>query len=413
MSNYYNILADRILEKYKVEEPTKKPLNEAWAASTPDWLKDVFKQSYRTGYGSMDLAKEKMYRSKKYKKAFDKYKSAGYSDAAARLRATSEFIGNNPQISNIDYKNSSDPAVGDSVYNITRRLNELGIDLTSNDLKFIEDTPPTSKNDERLQSPNLAFFYFKSDNDLYMDQIYVPGVNENEKFGIYEQPFISLKMVGRAFHNISFKKISQNCTAFAYVDISNIKRVDFNKKYRDRYNNAWDFTKSVVQGKERFPSKINKDSRIYKYSNRELDPSYGDYDYDKSGYVKIPPAQRYADILEKNKLKKYATKLTNLENALKKTQDKFRDIMSNASLEDLGGGNLSYDSGLFFSNFYKAYHYYQDCLNIIDKAGVPGTDEFYEYLDREDFSTTIEKSEKFVSVAEKALKNFAYAELDF
>lgn len=411
MSNYYNILADRILEKYKVEEPTKRPLNEAWAASTPDWLKKVFKHSYRTGdiYGSNN----KIMRGKKYKKLYQKYINDGFSNEAAERHAMHDYREGQPMYSNIDYKNSNDPEVGHSVSNIVTRLQQLGVDLQSDDLKFIESEPPTSKNDKRLKPPYLSFFYFKSPRGGYLDQIYVPGVNENEKFSINAEPFFSLKMTGKAFHNISYKKISENCDGYAYLDTTNLKRREYGREKASRNSNATDTIELIKQGKERFPSNINRDSAVWRSNPGSITPKYGDYGYDKSGYIQIPSSQKYAEVLEKAKLKKYAEMLTDLENTLRRVADKFRDIMANASFEQIGDYNLASVSSSFLSTFNDVYRHYNLLLSYVERAGIPDTDEFYDKLKQAGFYRDIENTKKQALIAEDKIKELAYTELDF
>lgn len=411
MSNYYNILADKILEKYKVEESIKKPLNEAWAASTPDWLKKVFKHSYRTGdiYGSTN----KIMRGKKYKKLYQKYIDDGYSKESAKIHAMQDYNEGQPTYSNIDYKKSNDPEVGSKFSNIVTRLQQLGVDLQSDDLKFIESEPPTSKNDKRLKPPYISFFYFKSPKQNYLDQIYVPGVNENEKLSINAEPFFSLKMTGKAFHNISYKKISENCDAYAYLDTTNLKKREYGREKASRNSNATSTVELIKQGKERFPSNINRDSAVWRSTPDSMSPSYGNYDYDKSGYIKIPSSLKYAKVLEKAKLKKYAEMLTDLENTLRRVADKFRDIMANASFEQIGDYNLASVSSSFLSTFNEAYRYYKLLLSYVERAGIPDTDEFYDKLKQSGFYRVLKNTKKQALVAEDKIKELAYAELDF
>ena len=167
INNYYNILAESITKKYAT------PLNEAWG-NAPDWMKGPLTRGNNT---------DNMLKSKVYQKAYANAKAQGKMDYQAAGEAE-EAWQNAKGITEVDFADYQQPRgqyTSDSKKTLRSQFMEKGIDLNNPNMKFIEGEPPKSKNDPRIQPPNIGIWYIPSQKGRAYDQVYAQGINDLEK----------------------------------------------------------------------------------------------------------------------------------------------------------------------------------------------------------------------------------------
>ena len=369
-NNYYNILAESLTKKYTA------PLNEAWGENIPDWMKSSLEKS------------------KIYQKAL---KATGYDNYAARQIARNEWekAKGVSKSDFADYQNPRGSYMSDSEKSLFAQFKAHGIDLNSPNMKFIEGEPPKSKNDPRIQPPNIGIWYIPSQKGRAYDQVYAKGINDLEK------PFDPAMSAGNysntPFKDFSVKKLAEISSKFCYIDGSTIEKRDYDALKQTRAENKAFTSAAINTGQERLPNELRGWSNL-----------------DKSGYVKIPSSDKYADKLEELKLKGWAKKLTDTENELNSLLSTYQKTMSTIDILD-----FDYDfrnaARSFTGYFADAVNYYKSALQEIDniKLNHPvNSKEFLQALKHSYFTDELKSCESYLNRAKNYFKDYMLSEID-
>ena len=382
-NNYYNILAESLTKKYTTS------LNEAWGENIPDWMKSSLERGRILSDGN-----NKMEKSKIYQKAL---KATGYDDYGARQIARKEWE-KAKGVSHsdfADYQNPRGSYMSDSEKSLFAQFKAHGIDLNSPNMKFIEGEPPKSKNDPRIQPPNIGIWYIPSQKGRAYDQVYAQGINDLEK------PFDPAMSAGNysntPFKDFSVKKLAEISSKFCYIDGSTIEKRDYDALKQARQENKAFTSAAINAGQERLP----KENRVW--SN-----------VDASGYIRIPSSQKYANKLEEMKLKGWAKKLTDTENELNSLLSTYQKTMSTIDILD-----FDYDfrnaTRSFTGYFADAVDYYKYALREIDlikSTHVVNSKEFLQELKRSDFTAYLTICEQNLNKAKDYFKDYMLSEID-
>lgn len=385
INNYYNILAESITKKYAT------PLNEAWG-NAPDWMKGPLTRGNNT---------DNMLKSKVYQKAYANAKAQGKMDYQAAGEAE-EAWQNAKGITEVDFADYQQPRgqyTSDSKKTLRSQFMEKGIDLNNPNMKFIEGEPPKSKNDPRIQPPNIGIWYIPSQKGRAYDQVYAQGINDLEK------PFDPAADVGNysstPFKYFSVKKLAEISSKFCYIDGSTIEKRDYENIRQTRKDKQSDILWSKTHGQGRIPEEEREDF-------------YTGYPIDKSGYVVIPSSDKYADKLEELKLKGWAKRLSNIENELNSLLSTYQKTMSTIDILD-----FDYDfrnaAQSFVGQFTEAVDYYKYALREIDlikSTHVVNSKEFLQELKRSDFTAYLTNCEQNLNKAKDYFKDYMLSEID-
>lgn len=384
--DYYNILAESITKKYAT------PLNEAWG-NAPDWMKGALARG--NNY-------DKMKSSKVYKKAFANAKAQGMDDYLADRTAKKAW--ENAKGTTLqdfaDYQNPRGSYLSDSSKTLQAQFMGKGIDLNSPNIKFIEGEPPKSKNDPRIQPPNIGIWYIPSKSGKAYDQVYAQGINDLEK------PFTPVVDVGNysntPFKDFSVKKLAEISDKFCYIDGSTIEKRDYETIRQTRHQNELDDYSLIYNGKMRVP----KERRGGNY--------WGTKQIDKSGYVIIPPSEKYADKLEEMKLKGWAKKLTDTENELNSLLSTYQKSIATIDMLDFDNDFQRSLNG-FNSAFNRAITYYENALNEIaniQSMHVTNSSEFLQELKTSNFKIALDRCESYMKDAKDYFSDYMLSEID-
>ena len=383
INNYYNILAESLTKKYTT------PLNEAWGENIPDWMKSSLERGRILSDGN-----NKMEKSKIYQKAL---KATGYDDYAARQIARKEWE-KAKGVSHsdfADYQNPRGSYMSDSEKSLFSQFKAHGIDLNSPNMKFIEGEPPKSKNDPRIQPPNIGIWYIPSQKGRAYDQVYAQGINDLEK------PFDPAMSAGNysntPFKDFSVKKLAEISSKFCYIDGSTIENRDYDALKQAREENKAFTSAAMSTGQERLPN----EARVWNH-------------VDASGYMRIPSSQKYAHKLEEMKLKGWAKKLTDAENELNSLYSTYQKTISSMDMLD-----FDYDfkdaTSRFTGNFANAVESYKQALQEIDSIKskhIVNSKEFLRALKRSYFTDYLEACERYLNWAKNYFKDYMLSEID-
>lgn len=381
INNYYNILAESITKKYTT------PLNEAWG-NAPDWMKGPLTRGNNT---------DNMLKSKVYQKAYANAKAQGMDDSLADSTAKKawENAKGTKEQDFADYQNPRGSYINDSKKTLRSQFMAKGIDLNSPNIKFIEGEPPKSKNDPRIQPPNIGIWYIPSKSGKAYDQVYAKGFNDLEK------PFTPVIDVGNysntPFKDFSVKKLAEISDKFCYIDGSTIEKRDYENVRQTRKDKQSDIIWSRAHGQERIPEEER-----------------GGHSVDKSGYVVIPPSEKYADKLEEMKLKGWAKRLSNIENELNSLLSTYQKSIATLDMLDFDDDFKSALNG-FNSDFRRAVAYYKTALNeiaYIQGIYVTNSSEFLQELKASGFKRALDSCESYMKDAKDDFSDYMLSEID-
>lgn len=331
MTRFYESLADSLYENVE--------LNEAWSESMPEWLKRAMSWSAQR----ID------------KHAFDKLN-----------RAKSDKIGKYDYAH--DYQRPRNEYVNSKSTYLAGAFFAKGIDPAQ--CEYVECEAPTNARDPLFKSGDIPIWGFKLtrvNDDSEAIQAYAKGMNDLEKV-TYTNPLIDSMDVDWPFKSISIKKLSENCDYFCYIPVESLSKMqpkDFDQIRKDRDSSRRGVVERGTPG-ETEPA--------YLYTGH-----YGYLERDKSGYVVVPPADKYARILKRSKAKKYASVLEDFHDKLVTAWD---EIMAGLNAIGPEGDNWSINvtsRALPVVNEYIGE--YKKYLNGIDEAAVAygiDTDDFYD-----------------------------------
>lgn len=373
MNSFYNILAESLETKYK--------LNEAWG-SAPDWMKPALMANTNAySNDNVQLIKhlKKLYRNnKKYRSMVDDEASAYFHPKPESMdydNAFKDFIQHYPDSSEAkkyyalkkneyDYVNPRGAGLSTQDKSLYQSLRDRGIDITDPDIQFYEDTPPKSqksnKADEKTMYACWAFSQYSTKLQKNVDYLYIKGINDYEK-PVHLTDLTDDKLAQLPFQHWPLKALNENCTHFAYMDISQSIPIDFEAMKNARNQNSEDVFLAKLYGQERI-----SDLDTMTYNNDTLftdpyDPSFKQVGLDKSGYKQIPSSSKYAEQLKKLGAAKWANKLEECERELRKMQkDLAMAIQSKSfstSMTDYGPALTEFDSARrFYIDMRQAVH---------------------------------------------------------
>lgn len=401
MKSFYSLLTESINNKY---------LTEAWSDSMPDWVKKRLNQQ--------TAGDSKAYNSKIYKKAYETAENAALAngdneyraaytarDAAARAYNKAKFGIDSGRLGDTsEYASPRGSSyLRDSEKALCGQFQRLGIDLTSPDLKFISGEPPKSSKDPRVQPPHIPIWGFRLPNGGV--QVYARRINDLEKidYSIDAGPYSEL-----AFMRISIKKLSELCDYFCYID-GNTLQYQNPKKIQDRENNnAWSRS---LEGQRLTRNKDFAGGAI------------GGQRVDKSGYIIIPSAEKYAEQLKRLHLKNWSKDLLEVEELLNSTYNRYINALSSLPFKDAAWNsknrsiphNLRAYSSTFFSSFEDAVDIYSKLLREIDEArhNTHSEADFLKALEDVRFEPYIRNIKDFAKQASESISEIAVQEIDF
>lgn len=270
MTRFYESLADSLYENVE--------LNEAWSESMPEWLKRAMSWSAQR----ID------------KHAFDKLN-----------RAKGDKISKYDYVH--DYQQPRNEYVDSKSTYLAGAFFAKGIDPAQ--CEYVEREAPTNARDPLFKSGDIPIWGFKLtriNDDSEAIQAYAKGMNDLEKI-TYTNPLIDNMDVDWPFKSISIKKLSENCDYFCYIPAESLSKMqpkDFEQIRKDR-------DKSREGAVERGTPGADEPAYLY-----TPDKHFGYFQRDKSGYVVVPPADKYARILRRSKAKKYANVLEDFHDEL-------------------------------------------------------------------------------------------------
>ena len=353
MSSFYNILAESLEKKYK--------LNEAWG-SAPAWMKPAL-MSNTNAYASNGrddihyLAhKKKLYRNNKnYRQIVDaiaKINNHSTPNADDYDNAIAEYVVTYPDSSeakkfiglehaNYDYASPRGSNASNTDKSLYKGLQDRGIDITDPDIKFSEEEPPKSqksnKADEKTIYACWAFSDYNKQLGKDVNYLYIKGINDYEK-PVFLTNLTDDTLPQKPFHYWSLKSLNENCTHFAYMDVSQSIPIDFKAQADARNQYRKDKEEAQRYGQERI-SDLDVIENEGPYSTLLIDP-YANGGFrsptltrDKSGYKQIPTSSKYAEQLRKLGAAKWADKLEECERTLRKMQKDLAMAIQSASLD--------------------------------------------------------------------------------
>lgn len=368
MSSFYNILAESLEKKYK--------LNEAWG-SAPAWMKPALLSNTNAyaGNGGDDIHylahKKKLYRNNKnYRQIVDaiaKMNNHSTPNADDYDNAISEYVVTYPDSSeakkfiglehaNYDYASPRGSNASNTDKSLYKGLQDRGIDITDPDIKFSEEEPPKSqksnKADEKTIYACWAFSDYNKQLGKDVNYLYIKGINDYEK-PVFLTNLTDDTLPQKPFHYWPLKSLNENCTHFAYMDVSQSIPIDFKAQASARNQYRKDKEEAQRYGQERI-SDLDVIENEGPYSTLLIDPyaNGGLLTRDKSGYKRIPTSSKYAEQLRKLGAAKWADKLEKCERTLRKMQKDLAMAIQSASL-DSSFSNINSAVNFFNDAFYQ------------------------------------------------------------
>lgn len=351
MSNFYNILAESLEKKYK--------LNEAWG-SAPAWMKPALMSNTNAyaGNGGDDVHYlkhwKKLYRNnKKYRQIVDaiaKMNNHSTPNAYDYDNGMAQYVVTYPdsseakkftglEHSNYDYARPRGSNASTTDKSLYKGLQDRGIDITDPDIKFSEEKPPKSqksnKADEKTIYACWAFSEYNIQLGKDVNYLYIKGINDYEK-PIYLTNLTDDTLPQKPFHYWPLKSLNENCTHFAYMDVSQSIPIDFKAQENARKQYKRDKNEAQIYGQERI-SDLDWIEAGGPKSILFKDPYKGDpfssrgIPRDKSGYKRIPTSSKYAEQLRKLGAAKWADKLEECERTLRKMQKDLAMVIQSIS----------------------------------------------------------------------------------
>lgn len=414
--DYYALLTEAIENKYK-----KKTLNEAWSDSMPDWLKPRLNAlglndkigSEASSWGS-DLnigdAWEHLKKYPRFMRAYRRYVDAGAWHNSAVIQAAKD-IGWTPQrVDSVKPRGASwEEQVNARKDIFTQFRNVYGIDLTK--AVFVETTPPKSAKSPAMQEGNIPIWYIPSTN-----QIYAKGINDYETLSSGADSDFTFK----AFKYIPLKELASLCDGhFCYIEGSSIDTTGIPRKLGSRAaNKEWvNNNPEMIRGVPGDTKRVwirTPEGRILKTYTATRDAS---------GYLVVPPSEKYRDIIEKNSAtKKYSKKIQELEDRLKQ----YYSIL--VSAPRLGTWKKPIDTKDALTYYTSALGSYKQMLDDIDailKEFGPESKEFINYLTstnsslyyicskwRSPFKESVSSIERVLDRVARELRDYDFTILD-
>ena len=360
--NYYGILA---------ESMTNKILKEAWSDSMPDWMKPRLNATaYFSDRNSGD-------------KAIEKSKRSGVN-----LRQVQLNMGGGQSYDQADYQKPRGGSRGKSLFDAFKAAN---IDL--NQVKFISGEPPTSKNDPRIQAPNIGIWNLPG-----TGQVYAMGLNDLEKLrSVSLAGETYSKYADYAFKYLPIKVLKELCNGqFCYIDGKDIPQRDI----KDIQSQRLDYERWAM-------------------NNPTLVRGAADYwnPKDKSGYSVIPSSKRLARQLQALKAKNWSKWFEEAEDNLQELYSDITSAMASFSWKDASDVTSAVQNALNYYNY--ALNDYKRAMrrvqDLIDAYG-EGSQEFLTQIGRDGYSSVksyLEDTKQEIEHARMYVDKYVLKYIDF
>lgn len=366
--NYYEALAESLEKKY-----TSSKLNEAWSESMPDWMKQRLGQiafnnkiaRYPSAWGSsIDFTKAAA--ALKNNPRFQQYYNDAIMQGSSRetaIYSAVKKLGWEPEyFDNTNPRGASYDEKREAGYDIFRRFKDVfRIDLQTAD--FIESEPPKSTKHPAMNGKNIPIWYLPD-----TKQIYAKGINDNEILRVPSEYY------GKALKYVPLKELATLCKGnFCYIESNSIDTTTLPQKQTDRLmRNNWEHDNPLLMRGEPGTSEtvhVSAPEDPYLTVNATRD---------KSGYLVVPSAKKYAKIIAKNSaVKKYGKQLSDIEDTLRK----YYSILLNAP--KLGTWDNPVQLTSLQRSYKSALDLYKELLStverILSKYG-ESSPEFLDYL---------------------------------
>lgn len=375
---FYSLLAESLEEKHQ--------LNEAWG-NAPSWLKKSLSKVAYSRHSDYHLT-DRDRATKLYKKLMQENpnNSIAYIDSLYR-REKGDTLGRDFKSPN---RNSSDYGLSNSDKNIIGAAQRLGIDLTK--CSYVEMEAPTNPRDPIVQPPNIPIWSLPTKDDN-VNQVYARGINDYEK-GSWS--LLSSNLADKTFEGLSVKALAAACNHFCYIPGDEIVHTDFYKKSAERK----DFKNfDVINGRGKPGEQAYTPVGGGNYGER-----------DKSGYIVVPSAKKYAKELKMIGLKSAADTLVKLHDEIYGMVGAFRSYMNSLSdNEFLSNGNWAINN--ISSTLNSLARELERLYDLVDRSqNQPNPAEMltdYRFMDKmKDLQTSINR-------AKKAYDEYLSAEVDF
>ena len=356
-TEYYKILTESINKKY---------LKEAWSDSMPDWMKPRLNATAM--FSDRDSA-EKMSRT-----------------ARKTGRYVQELINQKGQgfgYDRADYMKSR--STGERGKNLYTSFINAGVDLQN--VEFIEGDLPTSKNDERIQPPNIGIWNIPS-----TGQIYAKGINDSEKL----LSGTGTKYTDYPFFRMPIKGLAEISDKFCYIDGSSIVNRDVNEIKRER--------RAYKQWEKNNPS-LNRN--VYNPWGREVD---------KSGYQIVPSSERLRDELNKRKAKSWSSWFEKAEDELKSL---YNDIGSAMMSQPWDNKSFSITIQQALDVYDSAVGKYKDAMETLQRLisnWGQDTDEFLSRIGNEGYYSArwyLNQANDYIKRARSYVDKYVLTNIDF
>lgn len=369
--DYYALLTEAMQNKYK-----KKTLNEAWSDSMPDWLKprlnalglnDKIASEARSWGSSLNVEKawEHLKDYPRFMRAYRRYVDAGAWHDTAVMQAAKDIGWSSQRTDTVKPRGASWEEQENARKDIFTQFRDVyGIDLTK--AEFVETTPPKSAKSPAMQEGNIPIWYIPSTN-----QIYAKGMNDYEVLNSGS----GSEFTSKAFKYIPLKELASLSDGnFCYIESSSIDTAGIPRKLRYREaNKEW-----VKDNPEMIRGIPGDTKRLLIRDPEGRSVRMYDATRDASGYLVVPPSEKYRDIIEKHSAtRKYSKKIQELEDRLKQ----YYSIL--VSAPRLGTWKKPIDTKDALSYYTSALGFYKQMLDDIDailKEFGPESKEFINYL---------------------------------
>ena len=275
------------------------------------------------------LEKKELIESRSINEAFDESFPKWLKDRILVVKQANNSSWSVPRDQRPAYKNTrtgEDAYASSAEKSLFNKSLKKGIDFSQT--KVIEGPIPEKRTDPRLKAPNIPIWLFDN------GQVYIEGVNENEKY----------LPTGKPFQYMSMKEKLAEAKAFAYIDGSSLDKDFYDRKKADRARMQQEIQQigetnpSSGIWRKGDPEKFFPEDIMYDTYSRLRNPDYAEARgfIDKSGYPIHP--KRYENDLKKAGAKKVFDVLQGIYDRIIEVRD---DIAAATSyidpLEDMEG----------------------------------------------------------------------------
>ena len=329
----------------KVKLNESRRLNEAFSPSMPKWLRDklLFDMTSTTTGNKYNGNNE----------YYDGYDSNGkfVSYQSVRDKDRNKYIGKGYKLNNYAKPHFAPRGDHTNLYGILR-ARHFNLDSA----QFITpDHLPKNSKDPMVNKPNIPIWLVKSTDYNQTDkyQVYMKGFNDDELWGEKHEKF----------RYTSVKQLNNACEGFCYVDGSTLDLYN-----TDKVNQRQKFNQKNIPGKPGSYYRYGQGNTPNQYRNyfgQNYFPPKS-YKLDSSGYEVIPPAEKYADKLNKLKAKNASKWLEDCYNTIMSYKNDIAGAIMDLDVKSDDGRKIASDIQSAMNSYYNCVDYYKHMCVIID-----------------------------------------------